>query len=108
MGTLSRIRWAGLDAADFALITTYENATHCKPNPAYYADICAQMRLDPARCLMVGNDYTEDLAAAEIGMEVFLVTDCLIAPEGADLSRVPHGTMAELLRRLEGFPEAQG
>ena len=41
-------------------------------------------------------------------MEVFLVTDCLIAPEGADLSRVPHGTMAELLRRLEGFPEAQG
>ena len=31
VGTLSRIRWAGLDAADFALITTYENATHCKP-----------------------------------------------------------------------------
>lgn len=108
VGTLSRIRWAGLDAADFALITTYENATHCKPNPAYYADICAQMRLDPARCLMVGNDYTEDLAAAATGMEVFLVTDCLIAPEGADLSRVPHGTMAELLQRLEAFPEAQG
>ena len=108
VGTLSRVRWAGLTAEDFSLITTYENSTHCKPNPAYYADICASLHLDPARCLMVGNDCSEDLAASKLGMEVFLVTDCLIAPEGADLANVPHGTMAELLRRLEGFPEAQG
>ena len=33
IATQSRIRWAGLDPKDFELITTYENASFCKPNP---------------------------------------------------------------------------
>lgn len=107
VGTLSRIRWAGLDAEDFALVTTYENSTHCKPNPAYYADICEALHLDPARCLMVGNDYTEDLAASALGMTVYLLTDCLIEPEGADLSGVAHGSMEDLLAYLQALPDAK-
>ncbi|MGN1119937.1 MAG: HAD family hydrolase, partial [Oscillospiraceae bacterium] len=39
VATQARIRWAGLHAEDFALITTYENSCHTKPNPAYFADI---------------------------------------------------------------------
>ena len=34
--TLNRIRWAGLDAEDFRVITTYEDCVYCKPNPKYF------------------------------------------------------------------------
>ena len=37
--TLNRIRWAGLDADDFKMITTYETCTYCKPNPKYFRNI---------------------------------------------------------------------
>ena len=104
VATLGRIRWAGLDAEDFAYITTYENSTRCKPNPGYFAEICEKLGLDPEKCLMVGNDYTEDLAAAKIGMDTYLVTDCLIAPEGADLSVTRHGTLDELCALVEEVP----
>ena len=97
VGTLSRIRWAGLDAADFALITTYENATHCKPNPAYYAEILRKTGKRPQECLMVGNDATEDTAALEQGIGVYLVTDCLLNPKGRDISGLPQGTFAAFL-----------
>ena len=104
VATLGRIRWAGLDEQDFAWITTYENSTRCKPNPDYYAEICEKLGLDPSKCLMVGNDFTEDLAAAKLGMETYLVTDCLIAPEGADLSVTRHGTMDELCALVGEVP----
>lgn len=104
VATLGRIRWAGLDEQNFAWITTYENSTRCKPNPDYYAEICEKLGLDPSKCLMVGNDFTEDLAAAKLGMETYLVTDCLIAPEGADLSVTRHGTMDELCALVGEFP----
>ena len=99
-----RLSWAGLNKADFIHITSYENSCHCKPNPAYYADICEKLQLDPAKCLMVGNDYTEDGAARQLGMDFFLLTDCLIAPPDADLSAVRHGSMEDLLAFLKTLP----
>ena len=80
-----------LEPEDFALYTTYENAC-----PDYYRDILNSMALDPAECLMVGNDATEDTAAELTGMQVFLLTDCLINKENKDLSRWPHGGFDEL------------
>lgn len=94
--THSRIRWAGLAPADFEAITTYENARFCKPNPRYYAELAAQIGLPCEECLMVGNDAREDTAAEEVGMRVFLLTDCLINSDGRDLSRYPRGGFAEL------------
>ena len=99
-----RLSWAGLALEDFIHITAYDNSTHCKPNPAYYQDICEKLGLDPARCLMVGNDYREDGAAAKLGMDLFLLTDCLIAPEDADLSAFRHGSMEDLLAFLKELP----
>ena len=78
IATQSRIRWAGLSLEDFRLVTTYENSRFCKPNPRYYQDILDTLGLDPANCLMVGNDVTEDMVAKTLGMEVFLLTDCII------------------------------
>ncbi|QNL43946.1 HAD family hydrolase [Oscillibacter hominis] len=100
VATESRIRWAGLEPQDFALYTTYENTGYCKPNPAYYRDIAERLRCEPGECLMVGNDVEEDMVARAVGMEVFLLTDCLINKQGADLSAYPHGGFDELRRYM--------
>lgn len=100
VATESRIRWAGLNVEDFELYTTYENARYCKPNPAYYQEVLDKLGGDPKECLMVGNDVIEDVAAEKLGMQIFLVTDCLINKKGADISAYPQGTFADLLRYL--------
>ena len=101
IATESRARWAGLDLADFALYTTYENSSFCKPNPKYYLQILEKLGRQPEECLMVGNDVTEDMVAETLGMQVFLLTDCLINKEEKDISRYPHGSFPELLAYLE-------
>ena len=100
IATMQRIRWAGLDPADFELVTTYENSRFTKPNPAYYREILEKRGLNPENCLMVGNDGREDTAAEKAGIEVFLLTDCLLRGEEAELDRRPHGTFLRLKEYL--------
>ncbi len=97
IATESRIRWAGLTPSDFVWYTTYENSHYCKPNPAYYREILDRLQLDPAECLMIGNDVTEDMVAQQLGMQVFLVTDCLINKDNLDISAWPNGDFAGLM-----------
>ena len=96
VATESRIRWAGLTPEDFALFTTYENTSWCKPNPAYYRDVAARLGVQPEECLMVGNDMTEDMIAESTGMQLFLLTDCLINRKNESLERYPHGDFSAL------------
>ena len=96
VATESRIKWAGLDKDDFLLYTTYENSHYCKPNPDYYKEITEKLSLNPTECLMVGNDAEEDAAAEKLGIEVFLLTDCLINKKGRNISVYPHGGFKEL------------
>lgn len=100
VATQSRICWAGLRPEDFRLYTTYENSHYCKPNPAYYLEILEKLQLKPEECIMVGNDVGEDMIARELGMQVFLLTDCLINKQGADILQYPHGSFPELLKFL--------
>ena len=96
IATENRIRWAGLQPEDFDYFTTYENAHYCKPNPDYYREILDQLHLKPEECVMVGNDVAEDMITKQLGMQVFLLTDCLINKENADLSQYPHGGFSQL------------
>ena len=100
VATRERIRWAGLQEGDFELVTTYENCRYTKPNPAYYQDILERLGLNAEGCLMVGNDAVEDTAAARLGMDVFLLTDCLIN-KGTDISAYPQGSFDELMAYIE-------
>lgn len=102
VGTESRLGWTGLAPSDFELVTTYENSRFCKPNVNYYRDILDQLDLRPEECLMVGNDMTEDTAAAELGIRVFLITSCLINKEGKDVNAWPHGSFEDLIRYVCG------
>ncbi len=100
VATESRIRWTGLEPSDFELYTTYENCRFCKPNVDYYQDILDKLDLRAEECLMVGNDVTEDMVAQTLGMQVFLITDCLINKEGKDIDAYPHGGFGDLMRFL--------
>ena len=103
VATESRIRWAGLAPQDFALYTTYENARFCKPNPDYYREILARLGLAPQECLMVGNDVIEDMTARDLGMRVFLLTDCLINKKNVDIAAYPHGGFDELIQYIDSI-----
>ena len=98
VATESRIGWAGLEPQDFELHTSYENIGYCKPNPEYYKEIASRLGVSAEQCLMVGNDVTEDMEAAqEAGMSVFLITDCLINKERKDISAYHRGSFEQLL-----------
>ena len=104
--THSRIRWAGLAPEDFELVTTYDNSRFCKPNPAYYEEIMGKLGVSAQECLMVGNDVTEDMMTRDMGMQVFLLTPCLINKGDQDISAYPQGGFDELLAYIEGMPDA--
>ena len=97
ISTENRMKWAGLDKDDFELYTTYENYSYCKPNLNYYKEILEKAGLKPEECMMVGNDMDEDMIAAQLGMKVFLLTDCLINKKDRDYSGIPHGGFDRLM-----------
>lgn len=101
VATLCRMKWAGLDKNDFELITTYENSCSTKPGLIYYREILEKVGLTPSECIMVGNDVNEDMVARELGIKVFLLTDCLINKDNKDISEFPHGGFLELNDFLE-------
>lgn len=99
--TMNRIRWAGLDAEDFKVITTYETCTYCKPNPEYFRGILEEFSLDPSECLMVGNDVEEDLAIRSLGVKTYLVTDTMENKKDLPVKSDYIGTLEELLKFIE-------
>lgn len=98
VGVRTRLSWIGLTPEDFSHVTSYENYTTCKPNPAYYREVLKNIGKCPEECLMVGNDAIEDVAALEAGMGVYLVTDCLLNPKGRDISSIPQGSFQEFFQ----------
>lgn len=97
LATESRARWAGLDLGEFAAYTTYENCHYCKPSARYYEELLERTGFVAEECIMVGNDFDEDIIPAErLGMRVFLLTDCIINKRGQDYSAYPHGGFDEL------------
>lgn len=86
------------------LYTTYENSCYCKPNLQYYRSILQQLDIPADECLMVGNDVGEDMVAQELGMDVFLLTDCLINRRNEEISHYPQGGFSELLHMVQTLP----
>ena len=95
-----RMQWAGLNPDDFDYITTYENSHFCKPNMKYYAELLGIFGCKAEDCIMVGNDVSEDMCAAKIGIKTFLLTDCMINAEGKDISSFDRGGFPELEKYL--------
>jgi FMN phosphatase YigB (HAD superfamily) len=96
-----RARWAGLDTRRFDLVTCLDRMRSCKPSRSYYREVAHALGVDPAACLMVGNDLTLDLEpAAAIGMRTYFV-DGPHALRGESSYRPDHtGTLAGVLDLL--------
>lgn len=76
--TYERLRWAGLppEKYPFQLITTYEDFHFAKPNPAYYAEILAQLGWPENSTVMIGNDRTLDIdPAQQLGLATYWVLE---------------------------------
>ena len=100
----TRLNWIDLKPDDFRHITHYSNSTYCKPNPGYFNEILAEIKKAPEQCLMAGNHPVEDMGAGKLGMETFLVTDCLENEANVDISSFRRGTLAELEEHLLSLP----
>lgn len=100
-GQRTRLSWLGLTPEDFDLVTSYETDCFCKPNPRYFLSVCERIGVNPADCLMIGNDEDEDgYAATKAGMAAYLVTDCLI-PSEKHPWQGKAGSFTDLLAMLE-------
>ena len=100
----SELRWTGIDPASVDYITSSENCAFCRPQEGYFRELLRQLNAKPEECLMVGNDVAEDICCAEaIGMQTFLLTDCLINPENETISRWKHGSFALLNNDLSAL-----
>ena len=106
-GIEARLRWAGVDSGVFEFMTLMENSHFCKPTLGYYKEILQKLNLPAEECLMVGNDVQEDMVAAELGMQVFLMTDDLINRDGRDVSHIPQGGFEELFEYLQTMKEGR-
>ena len=96
----ARMSWIGVEPELFDWITDYSNSSTCKPNPAYYLEICEKFGLDPKKCLMIGNNAQEDVeAGTAAGMDLFLVTDWLI--NNGEMPDCPQGSFADLIDYLK-------
>jgi HAD superfamily hydrolase (TIGR01549 family) len=96
---LSRLSWIDLTQDDFDYITTYEISHYCKPNPDYYKEILENCNLQPAECVMIGNDVKEDIVpASSLQIPTYLVKDYQIGDEsGLDTDA---GSLAQVIAYL--------
>ena len=105
IATRKRIRWAGLDPNDFKLITTYENSSFCKPNPAYYEEVLLKNHLLKENCIMVGNDVKEDGIIETLGIPLYLVEDYILNTDHLPISCQWKGRSSDFLEFVKQLPE---
>ncbi len=92
-----RIRWAGLDPADFCYITSYENMHFCKPDPGFFRELLDKLNLKASECIMIGNDMEEDIIAGKLGFTTFLVDDFKIDRNTNSINPDWQGSFRELI-----------
>ena len=46
---------------------------------------------------MIGNDAKEDIAAMQLGIDTYLITDCLLNPDNVDIKQYKNGTFKEIM-----------
>lgn len=93
----TRMRWTGISADMFDLVTSFDQSSYAKPNPLYFQEILDRFGVKPEETLMIGNDVREDMIpCATLGIDVFLVTNHMITHD-LDYSRFRRGTYEELI-----------
>jgi HAD superfamily hydrolase (TIGR01549 family) len=88
-----RMEWANVADLPFKLVTSYEIMHSAKPHARYYAEIAKHMGREPGECVMVGDDWANDIAPAmQIGLRAYWLNLADEMPTGANCGR---GTLAQ-------------
>ena len=99
--TYQRVRWAGLDADQVELISTFDHFHFSKTHPAYYAEVLGHLGWPDGPVLMVGNDVARDLAPAHrLGLATYLIDGESATSPGFEAGR---GRLADLRPWLESI-----
>jgi FMN phosphatase YigB (HAD superfamily) len=69
-----RLKWAGIDPSLFKSVTHAGRMRACKPAKEYYQDLLSQEGLTANECLLVGDDWLNDLSATQVGIPVFILS----------------------------------
>lgn len=94
---LSRLEWGELNRYPFALITAYESFHFAKPNPAYFAEILAQLGWPEGPVVMIGNSFSDDIApAAALGIKTFYLSE-----KAAEDNSIPFGSFEDCLAWID-------
>jgi FMN phosphatase YigB (HAD superfamily) len=96
-----RLRRAGLDRVPWDFVATDQMCT-VKPHPTYFEEVAAHLGIPPARCLMVGDDYFQDIPARQAHMATFY-----IGPRMKGIDVGPTGTLDDLANRLRAAAEGR-
>lgn len=109
--TLNRLAWAGFpqEKYDFLTVSAYEDYHFAKPNPAYYAEVLAQIGWPEGPVVMIGNDKVMDIKGArDLGLATFWITDDLEQSQSHNGQNPPPtyaGQLDEVLNWLENISE---
>jgi len=68
-----RMRWADVADLGVHVVTSYETTTATKPHATYFAETAVLLGVRPEESLMVGDDRSLDMPAADIGMRTYYV-----------------------------------
>jgi len=96
-----RMEWAGVADFPFKLVTSYEVVHASKPYPRYYAEIVEYLGRPPGECVMVGDDWGNDIAPAmQAGLHTFWLNETEPLPAG--FNPRARGTLADFRWLFEG------
>jgi len=97
-----RMEWAGISDFPFKLVTSYEGMHAAKPTYRYYREILAHIGRIPGECIMVGDDWDNDIVPAmKCGLRVFWVNAATDSLKVLDPSA--RGSLAEFKDRFLGL-----
>lgn len=100
-----RLAWAGVpvDAFDYDLITTYEDMHAAKPNGGYYLEIAQRLGRPPGECLMVGDEWEQDIEPAlGVGMTAYWIAEPDQEAPSNDSGLVAQGSLSDFYLWITG------
>lgn len=100
----SRIRWAGFEPSDFDYISSFEGNKFCKPNLDFYKEVLEFVDSTPEESYMIGNDTSEDLVASQLGIETYLINDCILDKKEKGYKPDLEGSYIEFLEFVKVLP----
>lgn len=99
-----RIKWANFTSEEFLYVSCFEDSYYTKPHVEYYEGVLNKINKRPENCIMVGNDYSDDLAAQKLGIETYLIKTHEVNHYNLDNTADHSGEYKDFLQFVKDLP----